>query len=108
MADTLHKRPAQSAGMNDDINMIANALAHDDASRQDLRQEMKCRLLTLPQGRARRFYLHSLRNAALRHWGRKMIDAPLDRAGRPILERRTRAVGGLVELDCIHRRQSAA
>jgi len=87
--------------------MIAGELVRDTPGQADLRQEMWCQLLSLPEGRPRRFYLRTLRRLALRYWGRQILDAPLDGHGAPILERQTAPVGGLAELDRIHRRHAA-
>ena len=97
------RRPA----LKKDIAMIAGELVRDTPGQADLRQEMWCQLLSLPEGRPRRFYLRTLRRVALRYWGRQILDAPLGRCGRPILERQTVPVGGLAELDRIHRQQAA-
>jgi hypothetical protein len=90
-----------------DIGMIARRFATGRASREDLRQEMLCHMLTLPEGQARRFYLKSLRRCAYNYWARKIVDAPSSNTGKVLLDRQTVAVGGLAELDFIHQRQAA-
>ena len=90
-----------------DIGRIAARVARNADVRAELRQEMRCCLLTLPPGKSRSFYLRALGRHAANYWGRTIIDAPLSRWGRPILDRRTICVGGLRELDQIHRRQAA-
>lgn len=91
-----------------DIGRIATRVARNASVRADLRQEMRCYLLTLPPRKSRSFYLRALGIHAFNYWGRVIIDAPLDPTGRPILERQTIAIGGLAELERIHQRQRAA
>lgn len=90
-----------------DIGRIAARVARDASVRADLRQEMRCRLLTLPPGKNRSFYLRALCCHAFTYWERTIIDAPLDPCGRPILERQTIAIGGLRELDHVFRKRAA-
>jgi hypothetical protein len=90
-----------------DVERIAAAVANDEPTRAELRQEMYFRLLTLPVGRPRRFYLRVLGARAFDYWARNIIDAPLGPTGWPDLDRRTVTVGGLTELDLIYRRQAA-
>ncbi|MFH1730713.1 MAG: hypothetical protein ABIF82_03550 [Planctomycetota bacterium] len=91
-----------------DMDILAFRLARDPSAKDDLKQEMACHLLTLPPGQTRAWYLSRVGDHAKKHVGRCLIDAPLGPRGRPILERQTVAVGGLRELDHIHRRQRVA
>jgi len=93
--------------LSNDINRIARQLASDPHSRDDLKQEMRCALLTLPAGKSRSYYLRALANRAFNYWARCLLDAPRDHANRPMLDRRTRCVGGLSELDAISRGHAA-
>lgn len=95
------------ATFDGDIARIAATFAEEPDIREELRQEMYCRLLELPAGRSRGFYLRAVGLHAFNYWARSVLDAPLDRDGWPILTRRTRPVGGLAELDRIHRRRAA-
>jgi hypothetical protein len=90
-----------------DIRMIACRFARDRATRNDLQQEMRLCLMALPEGKPRAFYRISLARCAHDYWARRVLDAPLDRQGRPILERRTVTAGGLAELDRLHQRRAA-
>jgi hypothetical protein len=99
--------PLRSDAIRRDIDVIACRFAKDETTRQDLRQEMLCHLLALPTGKVRAFYMRSLARRAHTYWERTIVDAPLGPDGRAILERRTICVGGLRELDQIHRRQAA-
>ena len=99
--------PLQSSAIRRDIDVIACQFARDETTRQDLRQEMRCHLLTLPAGKNRAFYAKSLRRRAYTYWTRRVIDAPLGPGGRPIYERQTVAIGGLRELDHVYGRQAA-
>ena len=103
----LNGLPAHVTRLRSDVRRIARSVVRDPAGRDDLTQQMLLHLLSLPADRPRRFYLRALRRLAVRHWGRCLVDAPLDHSGQPILERQTVAVGGLRELDSIHRRQAA-
>ena len=106
---TTTRNTAFPFGVRDsDLAVIACGFAADEVTRQDLRQEMLCHLLTLPPGKSRSFYAKSLTRRAYTYWARAIVDAPLGRCSRPILERKTVAVGGLAELDAIHRRLRAA
>ncbi len=99
--------PLQSSAIKRDIDVIACQFAKDETTRQDLRQEMRCRLLTLPGGKNRAFYATSLRRCAYTYWARRILDAPLGPGARPILERQTIAIGGLRELDHVVRKRAA-
>ena len=87
-----------------DLAVIACQFAGDEVTRRDLRQEMLCHLLTLPPGKSLSFYLKSLTRRAYTYWGHRVLDAPLDGCGRPILGRQTVAMGGLAELARLERR----
>ena len=99
--------PLKSSALKRDIDVIACQFARDETTRQDLRQEMRCRLLTLPPGKNRSFYATSLRRCAYTYWARRVVDAPAGPCGRPILERQTVAIGGLRELDHVFRKRAA-
>lgn len=90
-----------------EIDVIAARLSKYEDARLDLRQEMVCHLLALPVGQAKRFYARSLQRHATLYYARVLLDAPMGKNGWPILERKTVPVGGLAELDRIHRRQAA-
>ena len=90
-----------------DIDVIACRLARDESTRDDLRQEMRVCLLSLPAGKPQQFYRAALKRCAFAYWAHAVVDAPSDRCGRPILSRRTRCVGGLAELDRIHQHRAA-
>ena len=90
-----------------DIGRIAARVTRNASARADLRQEIRCHLLTLPPDKSRSFYLRALGFHAAKYWGRTIIDAPLSRWGRPILNRRTIAIGGLRELDHAYGRKAA-
>ncbi len=85
--------------LNRDIDFLAFNITRAASTRDDLKQEMACLLLTLPPGQTRAWYLSRLGDHARKYWGRRIVDAPLGRNGRPIMERRTTPVGGLAELD---------
>ena len=108
MQPQIQETPLPSEAVKRDIDVIACRFAKDETTRQDLRQEMRCHLLTLPPGKGRTFYFRSLSRQAYTYWAHKVLDAPSGPCGRPILERQTVAVGGLAELERIHRRQRAA
>jgi len=91
-----------------DVTSIAARLAGDNATREDLAQEMFCLLITLPPGRPRRFYLRALNRRAFNYWARRVVDAPMKNTGEVLLGRRMICVGGLRELERIHQRQRAA
>ncbi len=91
-----------------DLAVIAAGLATDEITREDLRQEMLCCLLTLRPGKSRAFYTKVLARRAFTYWANAILDAPLGPCSRPLLDRQTVAVGGLAELDRIHRRHRAA
>lgn len=93
--------------LSKDISRIARQLADDPHSRDDLQQEMRCTLLTLPAGKSRSFYLRALTNRAFNYWSRCLLDTPRDHANRPIIERRTRCIGGLHELDAVSHNHAA-
>jgi len=101
-------RVFQCPGLQREIEVIAADLASDEHSRADLRQEMWCHLLPLPRRQAKKFYARAARRHAALYRARTMIDAPMGDDGWPILHRQTVTVGGLPELDRIHRRQRAA
>jgi hypothetical protein len=86
-----------------DLDAIAGVLASEAQTRADLAQEMAGRLLQLPSGQTRPWYLRRVRDCAMKYKLRVLLDAPLDPHGRPILERQVRAVGGLRELDAFAR-----
>lgn len=90
-----------------DIEIVAVHIANDPDAKTELQQEMTCRLLSLPPGQTRAWYLSRIGDHARKYYFRRMMDVPLNHRGRPMLERRTVAVGGLAELDRIHRRQAA-
>jgi len=90
-----------------DLDILAFRLARDPSTKDDLKQEMACYLLTLRPGQTRAWYLSQVGDHAKKYVGRSMIDAPLGPDGRPILTRKVICVGGLRELDQIHRRQAA-
>ena len=81
-----------------DIASISRRLSADPAEQDDLRQEMALCLLALPPNKNRSFYRKAIGMHVFNYWSRSIIDAPLGKNGRPILERRTVAVGGLNEL----------
>ena len=89
-----------------DIDVLAFKISRDRSTKEDLKQEMACCLLALPPGQTRAWYLSRLGDHAKKYFGRSILDAPLGKCGRPILERQTVPVGGLAELDRIHRRQA--
>ena len=89
------------------IHQIALSLTRNEDRLQDFEQEMACHFLTLPPGHTRSWYLTRLCSRVRDYRDRKMIDAPMGDNGRPIPGRRTICVGGLRELDQIHRRQAA-
>jgi DNA-directed RNA polymerase specialized sigma24 family protein len=91
-----------------DLDIVARHLTRDETTRADLVQEMACHLLTLPPGQTRAWYLSRAGDYAKKFLQRRVIDAPLDRRGRPDLTRRTVCVGGLHELDRLHQRRRAA
>jgi|GEM_PF-4361726 len=90
-----------------EIDVIAARLSKDEDARRDLRQEMLCHLLALPAGQAKKFYARSLRRHAALYCARVLLDAPMGSNGWPLLGRQTVPVGGLAELDRIHRRHAA-
>ena len=61
----------------------------------------------LPRGQARKFYARAARRHAALYRARTMIDAPMGDDGWALLDRRTVYVGGLRELDALHRQQAA-
>ncbi len=90
-----------------DIDILAFLVARDHADKLDLKQEMACLLLCLPPGQTRAWYLSRVGDHAKKYLGRHIIDAPLDKSGRPLLDRRTVSVGGLRELGRLCRREAA-
>lgn len=108
MTGSLKQTHALLARLRRDIEVVAVHIARDSATKEELAQEMACRLLSLPPGQTRAWYLSRVGDHARKYWARTIIDAPISHKGYPILERRTVCVGGLRELDRIHRRQRAA
>jgi hypothetical protein len=90
-----------------DIRRIASRFARDDETQRDLRQTLFGRLLAMPTGRPRRFYLRALRREAFTYWAHCVVDAPFDHCGRPILERQTLPCGGLSDLEALDCRRAA-
>jgi len=107
MATEAHGLPPRLVRMAADISRIAAWLATDETTREDLRQEMLCYLLTLPDHRPRRFYLRALGARAHNYWARSVLDAPMKKTGKVLLDRQTVYVGGLHELDALHQQQAA-
>ncbi len=101
MKTTTRSTSTRLAELAQGVDVLAFRIAPDRVTKEDLKQEMACFLLTLPPGQTRAWYLSRVGDHARKYLGRRIIDAPLGPQGQPILERRTVAVGGLAELDRI-------
>jgi len=104
MTDREREAHCRLAQLRGGIEILALHVSKDPTIQDDLKQEMAARLLTLPSGQTRAWYLSRLGDHARKYLGRCIIDAPLDRSGRAILDRQTVTVGGLAELDRLWRR----
>ena len=104
MTHTTTDSDARIERFRKNIRTLARRMTKDRATAADLEQEMICCLIALPPGQAPAWYLSRVGDHAKKYWGRRIVDAPLDRSGRPILARQTIAVGGLAELNHLYNR----